>query len=71
MGPQPALGRRILGTLTTRPYQPSRVRRAKRDGRDALCASVTSGLSRRRRSKSCAVLGAVNSRLFPNGMGLL
>jgi hypothetical protein len=33
------------------------------------CGSVFSALSRRRRSKSCAVLGAVNSRLSPPTAG--
>ncbi len=40
-----------------------------RAGRDALCASEISGLSLRRRSKSCAVLGAVNGRLFSRWHG--
>jgi len=66
---QHALGRRILRTRRSEslPARQSAVQRvptrpARRvgDGRDALCASVVSGLWRRGRSKRCAVLGAMS-----------
>jgi hypothetical protein len=59
VGLQQALGRRNLGTRTAHPYRPS-VARCRRAGREPLCASVISDLSRRRHPKRFAVLGVAD-----------
>jgi hypothetical protein len=60
LSPQPAPGRRIQGHAKRIPTIQSTTCRSA--GSEPLCGSVISGVSHRRRSKRCAVLGTFDSK---------